>query len=144
MASILIPNKTRDLVYSRDLNILIASGNNNSTFKAGEKLYLRASNGASTQEKVFNEMAAEEDLDSAEWQIDENEDYFAIIEKISTFQVSIYNLENKQYDIFINNLYLTTAEQKAFISEQGMTEDEFLTKYGKESVYHGYLIKFEL
>jgi len=141
VASELIPNITRDQVW-KGLNIVIVSSSNNSNFKQGNPLYLRASNGAKPQEKVFNEMA-ESGL-SNEWNIDENGDVFAIIEKVSKFQVSTYSRKQKQYDIFINDVYLTIAEQKAFLKEQGFTEDEFIDKYGKSSLFNGYLIKFNL
>lgn len=142
MASELIPNITREQV-NKGLDIVIVSSSNNSNFKKGNPLYLRASNGAKPQEKVFNEMAESEAL-PYNWNADENGDVFAIIEKVSKFQVSTYNREQKQYDIYINDVYLTAAEQKAFLDEQGFTEDEFLNRYGKKGMFSGYLIKFKL
>lgn len=142
MASELIPNITRDQIVTSGLNIVIVSSSNNSNFKQGNPLYLRASNGAKPQEKVFNEMA-ELDIDR-EFNTDENGDTFAIIEKVSKFQVSTYSKQQKQYDIYINDVYLTTAEQKAFFDEQGFTEDEFLDRYGKTGLFNGFLIKFDL
>lgn len=142
MASELIPNITRDQIVNNNLEIVIVSSSNNSNFNPGNPLYLRASNGAKPQEKIFNEMA-EVDL-TREWNIDENGDIYAIIEKVSRFQVSTYSKKNKQYDIYINDVYLTTAEQKAFFEEQGYTEDAFLDRYGKTGMFNGFLIKFTL
>jgi len=140
MASVLITNITRDLVFNQELNIIIASENNNSSFKVNEPLYLRASAGAKPHEKVFNEMA----FNIPDLNQDENGDVYAVIEKVSKFQVSVYNIEEKKYDIFIEDLYLNTKEMKSLMDEQGMTEDEFLSKYGKHSIFNGYLIKFNL
>lgn len=142
MASELIPNITRDQIVINSLDIVIVSSSNNSNFNQGNPLYLRASNGAKPQEKVFNEIA-ESDF-SREWNTDENGDTYAIIEKVSKFQVSTYSKKTKQYDIYINDVYLTTAEQKAFFEEQGFTEDEFLDRYGKTGMFNGFLIKFTL
>lgn len=142
MASELIPNITRDQVVNNGLNIVIVSSSNNSNFKQGSPLYLRASNGAKPQEKIFNEMA-ESDL-IREWNTDENGDVFAVIDKVTKFQVSTYNKNKKLYDIYINDVYLTRTEQKIFFKEQGMTESQFLDKYSKVGMFNGYLIKFSL
>ncbi len=142
MASELIPNITRDQIVTKGLDIVIVSSSNNSNFNQGSPLYLRASNGAKPQEKVFNEIA--ESLKDEDFRKDENGDTYAVIEKVTKFQVSTYNRNQKQYDIYINDVYLTAAEQKAFLLEQGFTEDEFLNRYGKKGMFNGYLIKFSL
>ncbi len=142
MASELIPNITRDQIVRAGLDIVIVSGKNNSSFNVGDKLYLRASNGAKPQEKVFNEMAENDEYD--EYNRDDNEDVFATIEKVTKFQVSTYNKEKKQYDIFINDVYLSLTKQQTFLSEQGFTVDAFLDRFGKSGMFNGYLIKFAL
>lgn len=144
MASIIVPNTTRDLIIGGELNIIIVSSNNNSKFKEGLPIYLRASNGPNTQEKIFNTIAESGYVDSDDMNVDENGDYYAIIEKCSTFQVMTYNLEEAKYDIFINGVYLTAKEQQAFLAEQNLEQEEFLARYGKTNNYHGYLIKFKL
>lgn len=141
-ASVLVPNTTRDLICKGDLNIIIVSSKNNSTFKVGNKLAIRSSNGSKPHEKLFNELAETGYYNSL--QVDEYGDYYTLIEKVAKFQVSIYSKEKKKFDIFIDDLYLTAKEQEAFISEQGMSIDEFLDRYGKSNNYYGYLLKFSL
>lgn len=141
MASELIPNITRNQIVENGLNIVILSAKNNSTFKAGKELYLRASRGSKPQEKIFNEIAEVDTIN--EYNRDDNGDVYATIEKVTKFQVSTYDKEDKQFDIFINDVYLSRSEQKEFLNEQGFSEDEFLDKYGV-GMYQGYLIKFNL
>jgi hypothetical protein len=141
--SVLVPNITRDLICTERLNEVIVSLKNKSSFKVGTAISLRSSNGSKPHVKIFNDLVEQGGYFPA-LEEDEHGNFFTIVTAVRKFQVSVYSREEKKFDIYIDDLYLSSKEQEDFLKKQGMSVDEFLDLYGKEKSFYGYLLKFDL